>query len=133
MAMQQNGKFASHLPTSLDLPWKPESVRIDTVNARDHPPKEGRGRTSQMKTKRLLDYVDRLIAEGKAVNATKHDTKYSRDVVEPTAFAKWLMGCRHLLQMLGKFAEPWAEPFADSLGHSDGHRARGMGATLEAI
>ena len=86
-----------------------------------------------MSNPRLRATVERLLVEGEAVLATKHNTKYSRDLCDPAAFAKWHAGCRNLLRMLGHVAEPWAKPFSRSADCYSFADARTMHSTLLAI
>lgn len=86
-----------------------------------------------MSNPRLLKAIDRLILEGDAVLATTHDTRWSKDVVDPPALTKWLAGCRNLLRMLGHFAGPWEEAFRKSADYYEKYRAEQMQATLQAI
>ena len=60
----------------------------------------------------LLAAVDRLIAEGEAVSDTRRTLqRVKSEVVDGSAFAKWLLGCKHFVQLLGSHGRAWAEPF----------------------
>jgi hypothetical protein len=85
-------------------------------------------------TNRLLNEVDRRLAEGQIVlDSTVNSRDCFESVVDPTLFSKWLAGCRNLLRMLGTYASPWSDCFEESAEYYNAFRARTMFSTLQAI
>ena len=91
-----------------------------------------------MTTEFLITEVQRLIAEGQQVAATKFDAGM-RGVrylggrpagVELQAFSRWQAGCKNLMRLLGDCAEPWNDAFD---GNNSASNATRMLGTLEAI
>jgi hypothetical protein len=91
-----------------------------------------------MTTAFLTKEVQRLIAEGQQVAATKFDAGM-RGVtylggrpagVELQAFSRWQAGCKNLMRLLADCAEPWNDAFDGNNSASNGSRMLG---TLEAI
>lgn len=66
------------------------------------------------KQTQIADFVDRLIAEGDAVVATKFTGRYRVQYVKLEPFTKWRGRCKHLLLMLGPLAPPWQATFTES-------------------
>lgn len=83
--------------------------------------------------KMLPRTVIRLIEEGDAVLATSKQSQRDRDIVDSKMFAKWLAGCRGLMQLLGNYAPAWDECFEQSAEFYYIQRAETMHSTLQAI
>ena len=91
-----------------------------------------------MTTAFLTKEVQRLIAEGEQVAATKFDAgapgiRYlggRPSGVELQAFSRWQAGCKNLMRLLGDCAEPWNKTFD---GNNAASTATRMLGTLEAI
>lgn len=86
-----------------------------------------------MRNTALMATVERLIDEGTKTLGTRHDLKYSKNITERASFAKWLAGCRHLLEMLGRHSPAFNEEFKLSADYYEASRAEKMLATLHAI
>jgi hypothetical protein len=87
----------------------------------------------------LLALTDQLIAEGTSLTATVSAQERAGSLgiadreadVEPQRFARWLAGCRNLIEIIGSRAAPWRAVFDEddnSVIHS-----RSMIGTLQAI
>jgi hypothetical protein len=91
-----------------------------------------------MTTAFLTKEVQRLIAEGEQVAATKFDAgipgaRYRGERpsrLELRAFSRWQAGCKNLMRLLAAYAEPWKNVFDGD--NSASHAIRMLG-TLEAI
>ncbi|HUY93417.1 MAG TPA: hypothetical protein VMV10_32120 [Pirellulales bacterium] len=77
---------------------------------------------------RLKSQVEKLIADGNAVKATKFNRSkpghidFNDPYVDGQSFAKWLTSCRNLVRTIGPSASVWKEAF-------DGRHYSGLGAT----
>jgi hypothetical protein len=83
--------------------------------------------------RRLLDLLDSLIAEARAVAATRFEPHPPSIAayVDLQSFARWRAGCVGLMRILGRHAAPWQDVFTEAentLG-----RATEMLGTLEGI
>jgi hypothetical protein len=79
--------------------------------------------------KRLLEAVNRLIAEGEAVIASKNFT----DLVDRDLLFKWIPGCRNLMRILGKYSVSFSTPFREESPALVLDRAKKMMASLLAL
>ena len=72
---------------------------------------------------RLIQQVEKLIAEGDAVLGTKFSNSRGNYVdmgdpwVQPEAFQKWLTSCRNLVHQVGKPAQVWIDAFKGNMSN----------------
>jgi hypothetical protein len=75
---------------------------------------------------RMAKQVDALLAEGRAVLATKFSTSRPGYInlgdpfVDSHAFRKWLTGCQNFIHQIGPSAKVWETAFTGSLSNSYG-------------